>query len=124
MFSPHALRGSARRIQLVIEVSTIVTESHRLSGGTLQAEGSTAGSALAVVGTAVVAKVCELVNTVSVTAMITIASARNFIVVMLPRSSDGMVPHTDTRHLLTVKDWRVDGDGATSSYGHTLGTPT
>jgi hypothetical protein len=45
---------------------------------------STAGSALAVVGTVVVAKVCELVNTLSATAMTTIASARNFIVVMLP----------------------------------------
>jgi hypothetical protein len=48
------------------------------------AERSTAGSALAVVGTVVAAKVCELVNTVSATAMTTIASARNFIVVMLP----------------------------------------
>ena len=44
----------------------------------------TAGSALAVVGTVVVAKVCEVVNTVSATAMTNIASARNFIVVMLP----------------------------------------
>jgi hypothetical protein len=48
------------------------------------AERSTAGSVLAVVGTVVVAKVCELVNTVSATAITTIASARNFIVVMLP----------------------------------------
>jgi hypothetical protein len=48
------------------------------------AERSTAGSALAVVGTVVVAKVCELVNTLRATAMTTIASARNFIVVMLP----------------------------------------
>jgi hypothetical protein len=48
------------------------------------AKRSTAGSTLAVVGTVVVAKVCELVNTVSATAMTTIASARNFIVVMLP----------------------------------------
>ena len=30
--------GSARRIQLVMEVSAIVTESHRLSGGTLQVQ--------------------------------------------------------------------------------------
>ena len=37
MLSRHALRGSARRIQLVMKVSTVVTESHRLSGGTLQA---------------------------------------------------------------------------------------
>jgi hypothetical protein len=44
------------------------------------AERSTAGSVLAVV----VAKVCELANTVSAAAMTTIASARNFIVVMLP----------------------------------------
>jgi hypothetical protein len=36
MFLPHALRRSARRIQLVMEVSTVVTESHRLSGGTFQ----------------------------------------------------------------------------------------
>jgi hypothetical protein len=49
------------------------------------AERSTAGSALAVVGTVVAAKVCELVNTVRVTAMTTITrAARNFIVVMLP----------------------------------------
>jgi hypothetical protein len=48
------------------------------------AERSTEGSALAVSGTVVAAKVCELVNTVSATAMTTIASARNFIVVMLP----------------------------------------
>jgi hypothetical protein len=44
------------------------------------AKRSTAGNALAVV----VAKVCELVNTVSATAMPTIARTRNFIVVMLP----------------------------------------
>jgi hypothetical protein len=35
MLSMHALRESARRIRLVVEVSTVVTESHRLSGGTL-----------------------------------------------------------------------------------------
>jgi hypothetical protein len=48
------------------------------------AERSTAGSAFAVVGTVVVAKVCELVNTLSATAMTTIAGARNFLVIMLP----------------------------------------
>jgi hypothetical protein len=48
------------------------------------AEKSTAGNALATVGTVVVAKVCGLVNTLRATVMATIASARNFIVVMLP----------------------------------------
>jgi hypothetical protein len=48
------------------------------------AERSTPGSAVAVVGTVVVAKLWELVNTVRAAAMVTIASARNFIVVMPP----------------------------------------
>jgi cytochrome b subunit of formate dehydrogenase len=47
-------------------------------------ERSTAGSVLVVTGIVVEAKVCEPVNTVSATAMATIASARSFIVVMLP----------------------------------------
>jgi hypothetical protein len=48
------------------------------------AERSTTGSGVDVTGTVVVAKVCELVNMLRATARPTIASARNFIVVMLP----------------------------------------
>ena len=58
------------------------------------AERSTAGSALAVVGIVVVAKVCELANRVSATAMTTVASTRNFTVVMLPRSPDDSCSRT------------------------------
>jgi hypothetical protein len=46
------------------------------------AERSTAGSALAVVGTVVVAKVCELVNTVRATAMTTVTTEHNLFVAM------------------------------------------
>ena len=81
------------------------------------AERSTMGSVLAVAGAVVVAKVCELVNSVSATAMTTIASAQTSLSSCFHEAQAARV-RVDGDNPLLAAVHEVGSDGTTCPCGH------